>query len=116
MLKSARDLLGFSVRARDTYIGRVKDLLVDDELRVRYFVVTTGWLGGKSVLLAADWVSRLDMQAEVAWADIGAEEFDTAPEYREQVPVDESYESTLYRHFRKSRAATGRLRPPERTL
>lgn len=103
MLKSGKALLGYSVRARDTFVGRVKDLLLDDELRVRYLVVTTGWLGGRSVLLASEWVSRLDVQAEVLWVDISAEEFDTAPDYREQVPIDDSYESALYRHFQKPR-------------
>jgi hypothetical protein len=103
MLKSGKTLLGFVVRARDSDVGRIKDLLLDDDLRVRYLVVTTGWLGGRNVLLAAEWVKRVDMQSQITYADISAEEFDTAPEYREQVPIDEPYETALYDHFHKPR-------------
>ncbi|MFH0809758.1 MAG: PRC-barrel domain-containing protein [Pseudomonadota bacterium] len=103
MLKSTKGLLGFTVRARNSDVGRVKDALIDDDFRLRYFVVTTGWIGGRNVLLAAEWISRLDIQTKVAYADICPEKFDTAPEYREQVPVDEHYEKTLYEHFHKAR-------------
>jgi hypothetical protein len=103
MLRSARALLGFTVRARDSDVGRLRDILLDGELRARYLVVGTGWIGGRNVLVAAEWVQRLDMQTEVAYVDVSAEEFDTAPEYREQVPIDEPYESALYEHFRKRR-------------
>lgn len=103
MLRGARTLLGFVVRARNADVGRVKDILVDDGLQARYFVASTGWIGGRTVLLAAEWISRLDMQTGVAYADISPEEFDTAPEYREQIPIDEGYESALYGHFRKPR-------------
>ena len=54
LLKSARTLIGFVVRARDSDVGRIKDVLLDDDYRVRYLVVTTGWLGGRTVLLAAE--------------------------------------------------------------
>jgi hypothetical protein len=105
MFKSIRALIGFTLRGRDSDVGRVKDALVDETFRVRFLVVTTGWLGGKTVLLASEWVSRVDMQTEVLYADISSAEFDTAPEYREQVPIDEPYESTLYEHFHKPRQA-----------
>ncbi len=107
MLKSTRALLGFTVRGNDADVGRVKDVLLDERYQARYVVVSTGWFGGRNVLLAIEWVSRLDMQTEVAYADISLAEFDTAPEYREQVPIDEAYESALYSHFHKPRA--GRL-------
>jgi hypothetical protein len=50
---------GFHILATDGEIGHVEDILVDDNLNVRYLVVdTSNWIGGRSVLISP---STLDM-------------------------------------------------------
>jgi sporulation protein YlmC with PRC-barrel domain len=65
MLHKVTALLGYHVVASDGAIGHVDDVLVDDNIAmVRYLVVdTSNWIGGKSVLLSATTVDRVDSPA-----------------------------------------------------
>ncbi len=66
MLRNAKTLEGFELRARDGKLGHVRDFYFDDERwTVRYLVVdTAGWLSGRRVLIAPaavegdDWAQR----------------------------------------------------------
>jgi hypothetical protein len=61
-LRSARGMVGFSVRAVDESVGQVRDFLFDDETwALRYLVVETRkWLFGRRVLLRQASVQRVD--------------------------------------------------------
>jgi hypothetical protein len=54
MLRSMKDLEGYTIGATDGVIGRVKDFYFDDEAWViRYLVVETGaWLSSRRVLIS----------------------------------------------------------------
>ncbi|MBI3108149.1 MAG: PRC-barrel domain containing protein, partial [Candidatus Rokubacteria bacterium] len=54
MLRSARDLKSFRIRATDGDIGRVEACYFDDaSFTVRHLVVHTGsWLAGRNVLIS----------------------------------------------------------------
>jgi hypothetical protein len=52
---------GFHIEAIDGGVGHVDDFLVDPTWTVRYLVVdTSNWPGGKSVLVPASAVDRVD--------------------------------------------------------
>src|SRR5436189_2420551 len=61
-LRSANELGGYHVMARDGEVGHVEDLLLDDDLsRVLFVVVEVkGWLLRKKVLVGPSLVSRVD--------------------------------------------------------
>lgn len=66
MLRSLKELEGYSISATDGDLGRVENFLLDDECwTVRYLIAAPGgFLGGKRVLISplsfghADWVAR----------------------------------------------------------
>jgi uncharacterized protein YrrD len=64
-LRSAHEVAGYSIRALDDSVGRVRDFLFDDETwTLRYLVVETRrWLFGRRVLLRLGSVQRVDWAA-----------------------------------------------------
>lgn len=61
MLHKATYLLGFHMLATDGEIGHVDDFLLDEKLALRYLVVdTSNWIGGKSVLVSAPAIEKID--------------------------------------------------------
>ena len=65
MLRSAKDLYGYVIRATDGEFGKVHDVYFDDRAwTVHYLVVETGdWLLGRKVLLTTDLIGS-QTQAE----------------------------------------------------
>ena len=61
-LRSANELAGYHVKARDGEVGKVTDLLIDDDLgHVLFLVVEVkGWLFGKRVLVGPSLISGVD--------------------------------------------------------
>ncbi len=61
-LRSANELGGYHVMARDGEVGHVEDLLLDDDLsRVLFVVVEVkGWLLRKKVLVGPSLISQVD--------------------------------------------------------
>src|SRR5690606_19253045 len=57
-LRSANEVQGYYIGAKDGEIGHVDDFIVDDtSWRIRYLIVDThNWLPGKKVLMAHEWV------------------------------------------------------------
>ena len=62
MLHRSVKVCGFHLHATDGTIGHVDDLLFDEsDWTIRYLVVdTSNWIGGKSVLVPAAVVTRVD--------------------------------------------------------
>jgi len=61
MLHKATYLVGFHMLATDGEIGHVDDFLFDEKLALRYLVVdTSNWIGGKSVLVSAPAIEKID--------------------------------------------------------
>jgi sporulation protein YlmC with PRC-barrel domain len=65
-LRSAQEVAGYSIRAIDESVGRLRDLLFDDETwAVRYLVVgTKRWFFGRRVLVRQGSVERVDWAAK----------------------------------------------------
>jgi sporulation protein YlmC with PRC-barrel domain len=65
MLHKTNELRGYHIVAIDGEIGHVDDFLIDEGGRtVRWLVVdTSNWIGGKSVLISAMAVERIDSPA-----------------------------------------------------
>jgi hypothetical protein len=61
MLHKTSYMRGFHMLATDGAIGHVDDFLVDEAIALRYLVVdTSNWIGGKSVLVSASAIEKID--------------------------------------------------------
>ncbi len=100
-LHSARTVFGYGVNAQDGDMGRVHDIVFDDEGWVlRYFVVDTGaWLPGKKVLVALPWITRVAWEQSAIEVDLARDAIGRAPEYDSSRPVDRDYEIRLFEHY-----------------
>lgn len=64
-LESTKAITGYHIQAADGEVGHVDDFLIGEESwRIRYLRVdTSNWIGGKSVIVAADRLERIDRTA-----------------------------------------------------
>ena len=63
-LRSTNQSTGYHLHARDGEIGHVDDFVIGEESwRIRYLLVdTSNWIGGRSVVVLTDTVTRIDKE------------------------------------------------------
>jgi len=100
-LRSMREVAGYSIHATDGHIGHVEDFIIDDEeWAVRYIVVDTrNWLPGRKVIVAPEWVSRIDWRGKAVSLGHSREEVRDSPPYDPNQPVNRQYELRLYDYY-----------------
>ena len=80
MLHKASKVNGYHIQAADGVIGHVEDFLFDEHWSVVYLVVdTSNWLGGKSVLVSTDLVTRIDSPAKEIHVKVTRREIEQSP-------------------------------------
>jgi sporulation protein YlmC with PRC-barrel domain len=93
MMKRARELFGYTVRATDGNLGKIFDLYLDDERwLVRYLAVETGpWLLGRRVLVRATEAKEPLEEERVVPIMVSREEVEKSPEIElaKTVPQEE---------------------------
>lgn len=102
-LRSADEVIGYYIEARDGDIGHVEDLLVEDEAwTIRYLVIDTrNWLPGRKVLVSPQWLDRVDWASRTVSVDLPRNEIQASPEYDPSATVDRRFEESLHRHYRR---------------
>lgn len=102
-LRSTREVIDYTIQARDGDIGHVEDFLIDDESwTLRYMVVDTrNWLPGKQVLVAPRWISAISWAEQQVRVDVPRDTIKAAPEFDPSQPVDRDYEARLHQHYRR---------------
>jgi hypothetical protein len=99
-LRSGHDIEGYHITATDGTIGHVEDFLLGHDWRVRYLVVDTGkWLPGRKVLVAPDWVVRIDWAEREVAVDLTREQVRSGPEYDPDIHLDRGFEERLYDYY-----------------
>lgn len=100
-LRSANEVIGYYIGAKDGDIGHVEDLLMGEkDWMVRYLVIDTrNWLPGKKVLVATDWLTEVDWAGRKIAVDLERERIKASPEYDPAKTLDRSYQERLYRHY-----------------
>lgn len=104
-LRSAKEVIGYYIEARDGEIGHVEDLLAETgSWAIRYIVVDTkNWWPGKKVLVAPEWMKFVDWATQRVGVDVMRERIKTAPEYEGSPDrIDRDFEQRLYRHYGQS--------------
>lgn len=102
-LRSAAEVEGYHVAARDGDIGHIDDFLVSDgDWTLRYIVVATrNWLPGKKVLVAPAWTRGIDWSQQKLLVDATKDAIKAAPEYDSDTVFDEALERRIFQHYGK---------------
>ena len=89
---------GYSVEATDGGIGKVDR--ASNEPGSTYLVVDTGpWIFGKKVVIPAGLVERVDPDTEAVYVNCTKDEIKDAPEYDEEIGVNDAYRSDLGAYY-----------------
>jgi hypothetical protein len=101
MLRNAKDLEQFELRARDGKIGHLVDFFFDDQRwAVRYLVVDTGtWLDSRKVLISPVAVSRVEWDQRLLPLDLTQEQVRNSPRIDTEQPVSREHEAALLQYY-----------------
>ncbi len=101
MLRSAKSLRDYHIRATDGNIGRVNDFLFDGEgWVIRYAVVDTSeWLPGRKVLLIPDVLGPPSTEGEILPVALTREQVENSPDIDTDKPVSRQHEVDLFEHY-----------------
>ena len=88
------DIVGFSIEATDGEIGRVARANAETG-SAHLIVATVPWILGRTVMLPAGVIQRIDYKAEVVHVNRSMDNIKNAPAYHEERHGDESYRSEL---------------------
>jgi hypothetical protein len=102
MLRSLKELKGYSVRATDGDIGSISDFYFDDrEWRIRYVVVDTGrWLPGRRVLVSPVACLSPEWDHKEFPVSLTKEQVKNSPGFDTAQPVSRKYEAELSKYYR----------------
>jgi sporulation protein YlmC with PRC-barrel domain len=105
-LRSAAEISGYHVAAKDGEIGHIDDLLIDDtDWTLRFLVADTrNWLPGKKVLVAPAWTRGIDWSEEKLLVDAERETIKAAPEYEPGMAIDPALERRIFQHYGREAA------------
>ncbi|MEP7365448.1 MAG: PRC-barrel domain-containing protein [Acidobacteriota bacterium] len=100
-LRSAKDVIGYYVEAKDGEIGHIEDFLVDDQqAQIRYAVIDTkNWLPGRKVLVTPKWIREVNWNDAKVFVDLTQDAVRKSPEYTSVELLDSAYESRLHNHY-----------------
>ena len=101
MLRNAKDLHGFTIRATDGEIGTVDQFYFDDETwAIRYLTVETGgWLSGRSVLISPISVVHTDWQAKRLDVALTKKQVENSPDIDTHKPVSRQHEAAYLGYY-----------------
>lgn len=104
-LRSAQEVAGYHIQARDGEIGHVEDFIADSETwNIHYIVVDTqNWLPGRKVLVSPQWIEKISWAERKVHVDLQQETIANSPEYDPDVPLDRAYEARLHDHYGRSK-------------
>ena len=102
-LRSANEVRGYTIAAKDGDIGSIDDLILDDDgWVIRYLVVdTTRWRPGGHVLLALEWVERIEWENHAGRTSLSREQVRQSPPYHPDKVLNRDDETVLHEHYGK---------------
>lgn len=101
MLCSINELNDYHPAARDGEIGRVRDVLFDDQRwAIRHLVVDTGgWLSGRDVLVSPHAIEGLDRSRRHVRVALTRQQIQDAPGIETDQPVSRQREMSYYDYY-----------------
>ena len=104
-LRCSEELRGnYTLMIYDGKIGLIEGLIIeDDQWRLRYLVVRTGFLlSGKLVLIPPQWINRISFEQREILVGLPCSLIKEAPDYDFDVPIDRVYEQRVDDHFSRA--------------
>ncbi len=100
-LQSVRELLHYEAKAGDETVGPITNCIVEHGLWViRYIVVdATEAEPGRMLLLAADWIERIQPEFDLVILDLDPDRMVDSPEYNPTEVIDRDFEDRLFAHY-----------------
>jgi hypothetical protein len=97
-LRSAQEVTGYYIQAKDGEIGHVEDFILDDEnWAIRYMEIDTrNWWPGKKVLIAPQWIESVSWDQSKVFVSLLRETIKGAPEYDSEAGISRDYETRLF--------------------
>ncbi len=101
MLRSAKEILGYRILAIDGLIGKVHDLLFEDEeFLIRYLAADTGnWLPGRKVLLSMNALEQPRWETREVPVHLTRQEVEDSPSLESDQPVSRQWEVKLFTYY-----------------
>lgn len=101
MHRSANEIIGYKLHARDDHFGTCEDLLFDDRWwTVRHIVANTGnWLMGRMVLVSPIMIERPDWQTRSLFLNVSKEAVENCPSPSKDEPVSREHEKKLFQYY-----------------
>lgn len=100
-LRSASEVKGYYLHARDGDLGHVDDFIVADaDWAIRYLVIDTkNWWPGKKALVSTQWIEEVSWDKSSVSVDLAREQIKAAPEYAGNVELSRDFEARLHSHY-----------------
>jgi uncharacterized protein YrrD len=100
-LRSGNAVMRYPVQAADGEVGHVQGLLVDvDTWAIRYLIVDTGhWWHAHQVLIAPQWIERVDWAAAAIVIDLKRQAIEASPHYDASIAVTRELEAGTFAHY-----------------
>ena len=101
MLRSLSTVLGYTIQAVDSELGKVHDFFLEDQTwTVRYLVVQTGaWLDQRRVLLSTAMLGKPDWQARTFPVSLTQDQVRHSPDVDTDRPVSRQQEITMSAYY-----------------
>ncbi len=101
MLRSLKQIKGYTIGAQDGDIGECSDFLFDDrDWTVRYIVADTRkWLPGRKVLISPISVGEADASSRTLSVGLTRDQIKDAPPLDEDAPVSRQYEIAFNKYY-----------------
>jgi len=108
-LRSANEVVGYHIHAKDGEIGHVDDFLVEgDDWSIHYLVVDTkNWWPGKKVLISPLSVREIDWGGSQVHLGADRQKVRDSPAYDPSTTVDPVYETNFHKHYGDLRLQEG---------
>lgn len=100
-LRSAREVKGYHIGARNGSIGHVSDFVFDDATwEIAFMIVDAGsWLHERLVLLRPDWVAGIAWGERTVDVKLLRETVETSPPFTPEFPIPAEYAERLVKHY-----------------
>lgn len=90
------NVIGYDLYAANDKVGAVDDVLVDDNGKIRYLVINTGfWVIGKQVLLPIGQAQIDNGKRRIAASGLTREQVESLPKYDGTMPIDYEHEEQV---------------------
>ncbi|WP_285547141.1 PRC-barrel domain-containing protein, partial [Dyadobacter frigoris] len=101
MKRSLNSLTGYTMRATDGEIGKVKEFYFDDQTwTIRYLILETGsWFFGRKVLISPEALTGIDSVNCAFDVNITKEQVKTSPDIDTDMSVYRQQEELLFAHY-----------------